>query len=179
MKNIIILITLLISTLAFSQKNKRTIYSEDSAIKVIYNENTDKNELVEMIVNDVFVNFSDKNTLSVIDLNKIDSIKVEKSGVKNDAGRVIIKMKPDYKPNFITIKELIDKYLKIDKNPIIFQIDSNIINQDYNKFKVDENYILKIELTKIKTSEQNSLNLVKLITKTEENIKKANTIIMR
>ena len=67
--------------------------------------------------------------------------------------------------------------MTLDTNPIIFQIDENVINQDYNEYSVDESFILKIELNKIKTSKKGTeINLVKLIMKTPENIKKANEI---
>jgi len=89
-------------------------------------------------------------------------------------------MKSEYNPNFMTLKEIATKYLSLDTNPIIFQINENVINQDYNEYLLDENFVLKIELNKIKTSDKNGeINLIKLITKTSENIKNANIIRIR
>jgi len=86
-------------------------------------------------------------------------------------------MKSDYTPKFITLKKLLDTYLKLDRDPIVFQINDTIINANYKTYIVDENYILKMTSRKIKTSKRHTeINLIELITKTPENIKKANTI---
>jgi hypothetical protein len=70
--------------------------------------------------------------------------------------------------------------MKLDNYPVVFQINENVISQDYTEYLVDENFILKIILNKIKTTEKGTeINLIKLITKTPENIKKANQIIIR
>ena len=187
-KNIFALILLFVTFNSFSQninKKKTTEkpnYSENSEIKVIYNDSLktlhSKNKPVGIFVNGIFLN---ENLISAINTNKIETMKVEKDSFEKNGkeyfGKIIIELKSNYKPNFISLKELASKYLTLDTNPIIFQIDENVINQDYNEYAVDENFILKIELNKIKTSEKGTeINLVKLITKTPENIKKANEI---
>ncbi len=157
-------------------------YSENSEIKVVYNDSLNKlhskNKPVGIFVNGIFLN---ENFISTINPDKIETLKVEKENFDKNGkeyfGKILIELKSDYKPNFISLKELTSKYLTLNKNPIIFQIDENVINQDYYEYLVDENFILKIELKKIKTSEKNTeINLIRLITKTPENIKKANTI---
>jgi len=70
--------------------------------------------------------------------------------------------------------------LKLNKNPIIYQIDEKVIENSKTDFLVDENFILKIVVEKITTSENNTeINLIRLITKTPENIKKTNEIRMK
>jgi len=187
-KNIFVLILLFVTFNSFSQNiigKKSTAkpnYSENSEIKVVYNDSSNtlhsKNKPVGFFVNGIFLN---KNLISTINPDKIEKMTVEKESFEKNGkeyfGKILIKMKSDYKPNFISLKELTSKYLTLDTNPIIFQIDENVINQDYNEYSVDENFILKIELNKIKTSEKDTeINLIKLITKTPENIKKANEI---
>ena len=187
-KNIFALILLFVTFNSFSQNingkksTEKSNYSENSEIKVIYNDSLktlhSKNKPVGIFVNGVFLN---ENLISAINPNKIETMKVEKDSFEKNGkeyfGKIIIELKSDYKPNFISLKELASKYLTLDTNPIIFQIDENVINQDYNEYAVDESFILKIELNKIKTSEKGTeINLVKLITKTPENIKKANEI---
>jgi len=187
-KNIFALILLFVTFNSFSQNingkkfTKKSNYSENSEIKVIYNDSLktlhSKNKPVGIFVNGVFLN---ENLISAINPNKIETMKVEKDSFEKNGkeyfGKIIIELKSDYKPNFISLKELASKYLTLDTNPIIFQIDENVINQDYNEYSVDESFILKIELNKIKTSKKGTeINLVKLIMKTPENIKKANEI---
>lgn len=77
----------------------------------------------------------------------------------------------------MSLKKVLSKHLKLDKTPVLFQIDNDIIDDKYDEFIIDENYILKIVLSKTQTSEKNiSVNLIKLITKSPENIKKANEL---
>lgn len=59
-------------------------------------------------------------------------------------------------------------------------MDGPIIYTDYDTFLVGEDFILKIIVDKIKPSKDGiEINLVKLITKTPENIKDANEIRIR
>ena len=189
MKNIIIVILLFITSLSFGQTiqgvriNNKSNYSENSEIKVVYNDNS--NELhpekkpVGIFVNGTFI--GKQPILNTINSEKIESLKVKKENFKKNGkeyyGKILVEMKSEYVPKFLTLKELITKYLDLNTNPIVFQINEKVINQDYNKYLVDEKFILKIVLTKIKTSEKDTeINLIKLITKTTENIKKANEI---
>ena len=72
------------------------------------------------------------------------------------------------------------KYTSIKENSTIFKIDNEIINADYDNYVIDENYILKINVEKFENSEEKlKFNIVNLITKTEENIKKSKEIIIR
>ncbi|WAC02925.1 hypothetical protein N7U66_04670 [Lacinutrix neustonica] len=187
-KNIFALILLFVTFNSFSQDNigkksaAKLNYSENSEIKVICNDSLNtfhsKNKPVGIFVNGIFLN---ENSISAINPDKIETMKVEKESFEKNGkeyfGKILIEMKSDYKPNFISLNELTSKYLTLDTNPIIFQIDENVVNQDYNDYSVDENFILKIELNKIKTSEKDTvINLIKLTSKTPENIKKANEI---
>ena len=158
-------------------------YSENSEIKVILNKNLNKfhseKKLAGVFVNGIFV--GDEHILNVINPDKIESINIEKKDFKKNgrkySGKFLIKMKSDYIPKFITLNELVTKYLKLDRYPIVFQINENVISLDYNKYLVDENFILKIISNKIITSKKSTkINLIKIITKTPENIKKANVI---
>jgi len=91
----------------------------------------------------------------------------------------LIETESGYDPKFISLKAFLKKHLNLDANPVIFQIDENIINEDYNDYVVDEKYILKVIVQKIKTSDKaTDINHIKLITRTAENIKKANQIII-
>ncbi|MCF8716438.1 hypothetical protein JM658_16545 [Joostella atrarenae] len=130
-------------------------------------------------MNEIFL--GDERKLSVINSEKIESINIEKENYtlngKEYYGKIILKMKSDYIPKFITLNKLITKHLELENRPIVFQINGDVINQDYNEYLIDENFILKIISSKIKTSDKNiEINLVKLITKTTENIKKTNEI---
>ena len=191
-KNVFAIILLFVTFNSFSQdiigkkSTSKPNYSENSEIKVIYKDNLNKfhskTKPVGIFVNGIFI--GDESVLNAINSEKIESLNIEKENFEKNGkeyyGKILIEMKSDYNPIFISLKKLTSKYLTLNTSPIIFQIDENIINEDYNEYLVDENFILKIILNKIKTTEKETeINLIKLITKTPENIKKANQIIIR
>ena len=158
-------------------------YSENSEIKVIYSDKSNQfhsdQKPAGIFVNDKF--FGSQEALNFINQDKIETIDIERENFKiNNTeyyGKIFIKMKSDYNPKFLTLKKLTEKYLKLNENPIIYQIDEKVIENSKNDFLVDENFILKIVVEKITTSENNTeINLIRLITKTPENIKKSNEI---
>ncbi|MDR6300140.1 hypothetical protein [Mesonia maritima] len=78
-------------------------------------------------------------------------------------------MKPKYTPNFITLNQLFKKHLDLDEKPIVILINDEIMSEDYKEFLVDENFILKIIVNNLTTSQKNTeVNLIKIITKTSE-----------
>ena len=191
-KNVFAIILLFVTFNSFSQdiigkkSTSKPNYSENSEIKVIYKDNLNKfhskTKPVGIFVNGIFI--GDESVLNAINSEKIESLNIEKENFEKNGkeyyGKILIEMKSDYNPIFISLKKLTSKYLTLNTSPIIFQIDENIINEDYNEYLVDENFILKIILNIIKTTEKETeINLIKLITKTPENIKKANQIIIR
>ncbi len=187
-KNIFTLIILFVTFNSFSQNiigkksTEKPNYSENSEMKVLYNKFQTNKNLAGVFVNGVFV--GGQSVLNVFNSDKIESLNIEKVNFEKDGkkyyGKLLIETKNGYIPKFVTLKALIEKHLKLDKNLIIFQINENVISQDYKEYLVDENFILKIVLNKIKTTEKETeINLIKLITRTPENIKKANQIIIR
>ena len=114
----------------------------------------------------------------------IDSISVVKKEItiegKKYYGQVNIKLKANYKPEIISLTDLKTKYTKQSNTPSIFIIDDEIVKGDYSKFFVDEKYILKMEIQKIDNRKEHlNVNVIRLITKTKENIEKANEIMIR
>lgn len=56
-------------------------------------------------------------------------------------------------------------------------IDGNLINADYDRYLIDENYVLQIVVDDIQNDKQKiDLGLIKLLTRSEENIKKSKEI---
>ncbi len=194
-RNLIAIILLLATLSSYSQakdslnqllsgvKNIKPTYSENSDIRVVYIDSIAKSDSIEKPAG-VYINGKfrgDVSIMNTIDSRKIEKIEIEKESYNRDGveyyGKVLVEMKSDYVPNFMTLKELSNKYLKLNNNPIVFQINENVIDEDCNKYSVDENFILKIIHDKVKTSDVNvEINLVKLITKTRENIDKANEV---
>ena len=113
----------------------------------------------------------------------IDSIRGDNREVIIDGmkymGRMQIFMKPDYTPANISLSALRAKHT-LPGSPSIFYIDNTLIKGDYDKFLVDENYILKIEVQKLDDAKENlHVNVIRVLTKTKENLSKAYPIRIR
>jgi hypothetical protein len=186
MRNTKLFIILLITSLSFGQTltGKKTLknhkYSENSEITVFYNDSITykkNNKPAGVFLNSKFIG----SDLALITINQeqIESLNIEKTNFKREGkeyyGKVLIKMKAGYKSNFISLNALSAKHLNLNENPIIFKIDDKIITEDYNSYLIDEKFVLKIIVNKLKTSEKNSeINLITVITKTKDNIEESN-----
>lgn len=166
--------------------DKPNYYSENSEIKVFYSDKSNyfrsEQKRAGIFVNEKFI--GNQEAMSIINPDKIEALKIEGEKFEMNRteyyGKIFIKMKSDYNPKFIALEKLSEKYLKLDENPRIYQIDQKVLENSRNEFLIDENFILKIVVEKISTSENNTeINLIRLITKTPENIKKANEIRLR
>jgi hypothetical protein len=59
-------------------------------------------------------------------------------------------------------------------------IDNEIINDDYDKYQVDERYILRITIEKVDRAEGKlNLYMIRIFTRTEENIMRTKTLRIR
>jgi len=189
MKTIFTLITLFLTFNSFCQdisgkkSTEKPNYSENSEVKVFYLDNSSKfhsdQKSSGIFVDEKFI--GSQEVLSFINPDKIETIKIEKEKYEMNGieyyGKILIKMKSNYSPKFLKLEELSAKHLELNGNPIIYQIDSKVIENQKNEILIDENFILKIVVEKVKTSEKNTeINLIRIITKTSENIKKANEI---
>jgi len=113
----------------------------------------------------------------------IDSIRGDNREVIIDGmkymGRMQIFMKPDYTPANISLSALRVKHT-LPGSPSIFYINNTLIKGDYDNFLVDENYILKIEVQKLDDAKENlHVNVIRVLTKTKENLSKAYPIRIR
>lgn len=163
--------------------NQKVTTEKDSIIKVFYIENKDIENIKKPAY---FINGTSisEGILKTLNQDKIESITVEKESVEIENikyyGKIYIVTKSTYKPNFISLNNLKLKYTNLKDNSIIFQIDNEIINANYENFLVDENNILKIMIENFENKKEKwNITFIRLITKSEENIKKSNKIILR
>ena len=152
---------------------------KDSIIKVVYKSEVENNKNPAYFLNEKLVN---ESILKTINSNEIESVNVEKNDFEIEKvkyyGKIKITTKNNYKPKLISINNLKNKYIKTEISEIIFKIDNEIINADYDKYIVDEKYILKLI---VENYEKENLKIcfINIITKSEENIKKSKEIIIR
>ncbi len=192
MRKILILSILILSLKTFGQINPeknnglnitKTENStlKDSIIKIVYKNETEINKKPAYFINDKLVN---ESILKTLNTNQISSVNVEKNEIEIDNikyyGKLKIETKNNYIPKLISLNDLKTKYIKAKESQTIFKIDNEIINDDYNNFIVDEKFILKIIVENfVNVNEKLKINIVNVITKTEENIKKSKEIIIR
>jgi hypothetical protein len=158
----------------------QTKTQNDTTIKVTYN-NNDLERSLAFYLNGQFV---PEAILKTINSDFIENIRVEKQdtevGTQKYYGQIFITTKGDYRPKLISLSDLKLKYTNLRKASTIFMIDNEIIYNNYDRYMVDENFILKISIEKVENKEERlKYNLVKIFTKTEENIRKSKEIRIR
>lgn len=160
---------------------QETVSENDTIITVNYLNKIESNRKPAYFINGELTN---ESVLKTLNPSIIATVNVEKGNIEienvNYDGKLYIVTKSTYKPKLISLSNLKLKYTSIKENSTIFKIDNEIINADYGNYVVDENYILKINVEKFESSEEKlKFNIVNLITRTEENIKKSKEIIIR
>ena len=152
----------------------------DSIIRVIYSTpRLNSTKKPAYYINGTLVN---QNILQTLNQNEIESINIEKEEVEIDnikyEGKIFINTKNAYKPQIISLNNLKEKYFKSIKGPVIFQIENEQVIGDYDEYPIDEKYIFKIIVEDFENKKEKlKLHFIKIILKTEENIKKANNRI--
>ena len=153
----------------------------DTIPKVYYINKDKTNRDAAIVINGTLAN---QTVMETLEPKMIDSVHVEKQDFEIDGkkyyGKIRIQMKPGYRPNYITLNALREKYLNKDERPVIFFVDEKLVTSNYNDFLVDEKYILKIVVESLDNPDEKlGLNVIRLVTKTEENIRKSKQIMIR
>jgi hypothetical protein len=160
-----------------------TIYAQtsaDSTIKVTYTNKIKAATQTAYYLNSKFVG-SSLPGLNPALIEKVTILKVSDTinGVQY-SGKLFVVTKDTYTPKLITLNDLKYKYTNIADKSVVFMIDGDIVNADYDKYLIDENNVLQIIVDDINNpKEKIQLELIKVLTKTEENIKKSKEIRIR
>ena len=197
---LILIFTICILTLSVNGqekelKSKNAKVSINSKIKPTTREKVDINSPLKVVNLDMdkpdrqpayFIDGKhfNESILKTLNLQFIDSMTVIKEEItvedKTFYGQIHIKMKGEYEPKIVSLTDLKSKYLKPSHKPTIFIIDNDVVKSEYNEFLIDENYILRIETQVIKNEKEKlNINVIRLVTKTKENIEEANKIWIR
>jgi len=192
MRQILILVITALTINAFGQienlnakivnnSNQFAKIENDTILQVSYVNSNVSDKKPACYINGKYIN---ETILKTINPQLIDSINVVKRDVDIDGksyyGQIYIQLKKNYNPKLISLADLKLKYTNLTNTSSIFMLDNEIISGDYSKYILDENYILKIIIEKIDNKEDNlQVNIIRLLTKTEENIKKSKQIWIR
>ncbi len=161
---------------------KKIDLSQDTIPQVIYLTEKKKHEDVLFFLNGQAFT---EHGLEMLDPQDIEGITVQKDSMLVNGhmytGQIYIDTKKEYQPKLISLNQLKEKYVKlVNESPTLFMLNDKLIENNYDTFKVDEKHILSIEVQSVNNSQEDiNINVIKLISKTEENIKKANTIRLK
>lgn len=153
----------------------------DTSLKVVYANKESHINKPAYFINGKLIN---ETLLGTLNPTQIESINVVKDSIQIDDiryyGQIHIKTKSSYTFKLISLTDLKNKYTNLKNKSVVFIIDGSIINADYDTYMVDENYLLTIIVDKIEnTKEKIDLGLIKLLTKSDDNIKRSKEIRIR
>ncbi len=155
----------------------------DTVIKVIYKNNiiSRNSQPPAIFFNGKLIDYSLMSTINPESIATMNVIKKDTiiDSVKYN-GRIIIEGKISYNHNFMPLNKFKLKYINPSENATVFQIDGNVIYEDYDSYLIDEKYILKAIVSTIDNpKEKIKLNIINLLTKSAKNIEDSNNIILR
>ena len=194
MKSVLILSAILLSTVCFAQTQPQfkkyerlkttkpnTVLEEDNPLRVIYQDRKEEEIRPAIFVNGTFV-----GSLSLIRIppEYIEKLNVEKGSFEINKVRypakLLIETKAGYTPSFISLNDFKKKYIGTREKSVVFQIDDEIVQGDYDKYLIDENYVLKAIVKRVKIKNQKmNFTLIHLLAKSEKNIKDSKRIMIR
>lgn len=145
--------------------------SPDSSPRVIYQTPESKESQPAYFLEGELIK---PHQLMTIDPNKIASLDVLKGELVVDdetyVGKVSISMLEGYEPTWITLKDLVAKYVKEEDRATLFTIDDQPVFEAADQFWVDEEYVLAIKVA-LMDQDGVQVRLIQLLTKKEENRK--------
>jgi len=160
-------------------KNSNLNYKNDTILKVVYKSKKSQKKDPAYFINGKHIKGFNPVTIAP---NNIDSITVFKEDFTIDTksyyGQINIFLKKGYSPKWISLNDLKREYIKSVNTPTIFMLNNDFIKLDYSEFFIDEKYILKLEVESMH-KQIGDIQIVRILTKTEDNIKKANEIRIR
>jgi len=187
-QKIILLLMLLLVTKAHSQDltteslSKAIIqYAENDTVPRTVFPAAGKLTKPAILLNDKYVSVETFKTLSH---NIIESVTIDPSkitlGEEDFIGTILVKTKPNTSLNLISLDSLVKKYAGLHDERCVFSIDGEIVNADQKLTLVDENNIMQIKPVKLdKYSDSSTIYFIKILTRTEKNLKEANTVYIK
>ena len=127
-------------------------------------------------------------TMEHINPNEIESVNVIKkdttiNGVRY-RGQIYINSKVLKKYEFISLEQIRSEFTKIKGDDVIFMVNGSFLKENIETFKLDRNYILKVEVTNSETfynlrKSDTKFDIINILGKTKENLENKNKILIK
>ena len=107
---------------------------------------------------------------------------LENMSVDDKGSKILITLKKDYQPSFVTIDQLSKKYAASNSKRAIYILEGSLVTNNFQV--IDENYVLHIRVTKSSDlpylkDQLNDVDIISISLKTKSNLEKANTVYIR
>ena len=129
-----------------------------------------------------------RNAIEYINPNEIKSVNVIKKDTIINAvlfhGQLYITSKNPKKYDFLTLEKIKTEFTKIKSNDVIYMVNGAFIKDNIDTFKLDRNYILKVEVTNSEEfynlrESTAKFDIINILGKTKENLDDKNKILLR
>ena len=133
-------------------------------------------------------NFLSINSMEYIDPNEIESINVIKKDTTINGfiyrGQIYITAKVPKKYDLISLEQIKSKFTKIKSNDVIYMVNGASIKDNIKTFKLDRNYILKVEVTNSEAfynfkKSDTKFDIINILGKTKANLENKNKILIK
>lgn len=116
------------------------------------------------------------HSLQTIDPDQIEELKVDKKELEVEGqsyrASISVQLKEEANYRFISLEALVEEYLELERDDYVFLLDGKPLQYLPEVYHVNVEHLLKIEVTKIpQANNSDTLNIIALYTKSEENIK--------
>lgn len=126
--------------------------------------------------------------IEYIEPNEIESVNVIKRDTTINGvlyrGQIHITSKNPKRYDFISLDQIKSELTKIKSNDVIYMVNGEFIKENIETFKLDRNYILKVEVTNSETfynlrKSDTKFDIINILGKTKENLENKNKNSLR
>lgn len=127
-------------------------------------------------------------SMQSIDPNEIKTVNVIKKDTTINGftyrGQINITSKNPKKYDFISLEQIKSEFTKIKSKDVIYMLNGSFIKDNIETFKLDRNYILKVEVTNSEAfynlrKSDTKFDIINILGKTKENLENKNKVLLR
>jgi hypothetical protein len=153
----------------------------DTSFKIIYANKSKNTNSIAYFLNDRLV---DPSLFGSINPNNLEKPEFIKNSIRIEnifyETQFKIRTKANFNVKILTLTELKKKYVVQKDKSVIFTIDGEIIDYDYDNYQIDENNLLTVIVDSFVNRKENiDLTWIKLLTRSPKNLNDRAKIIIK